>query len=202
MLEVEEKLFDEFKRTDSICRDMFWSQSGIGQYITEMEQNSFHGRYVVPSWDRDYQMLKRTRWLRNQIAHDSSATDCSEEDAKWLEEFHSRLLAQEDPLALLEKAKQERLRAQAQRVNQPKIDPKRDENRDIPFFFPNEIDPAELSARSQRENKLKAEQERNEDRVPPLQKKNNTSSKIVLMIFIGLMLLIGLAVAVGFLYSY
>lgn len=101
MIGTEVKLFDEYKRVDNICRDMFSSQSGVSQYITEMERNSFRGRYMVSSWDRDYRRLKRIRWLRNQIAHESSATDCNEEDVTWLEEFHHRLLECQDPLALL-----------------------------------------------------------------------------------------------------
>lgn len=109
MIETETKLFDEYKRVDNICRDMFSSQSGVSQYITEMEQNSFRGRSMVSSWDGDYRRLKRIRWLRNQIAHESSATDCNEDDLIWLEGFHHRLLECQDPLALLRNASREQL---------------------------------------------------------------------------------------------
>ena len=115
MLGTEERLFDNYKRVDNICRDMFSSQRGISQYITEMEQNSFWGRSTVPSWDEDYHRLKRIRWLRNQIAHESSATDCNEEDVSWLEEFHHRLLKCQDPLALLGCVKRDRSRFPPQR---------------------------------------------------------------------------------------
>ena len=114
MLKTEERLFDKYKSVDNICRDMFSSQSGISQYITEMEQNSFLGQSTVPSWDGDYRRLKRIRWLRNQIAHESSATDCNEEDVLWLEEFHHRLLMCQDPLALLGKVK-----ANSRQLNSP-----------------------------------------------------------------------------------
>ena len=57
MLGTEERLFDEYKRVDNICRDMFLGQSGISQYITEMEQNSSYGGAKVPLWDRDYRRL-------------------------------------------------------------------------------------------------------------------------------------------------
>lgn len=115
MLRAEEALFDEYKRVDNICRDMFLSQRGISQYITEMEQKSFHGRSIVPSWDMDYRKLKRVRWLRNQIAHEASTTDCNEEDVAWLEEFHSRLLEQRNPLALLKEKEREWLRSPPRR---------------------------------------------------------------------------------------
>ena len=115
MLETEERLFDQYKRVDNICRDMFSSQSGISQYITEMERNPFHSRSAVPLWDEDYRRLKRVRWIRNQIAHEASATDCNENDVAWLEEFHIRLLEQRDPLALLWKSDQKRSRPSPRR---------------------------------------------------------------------------------------
>lgn len=201
MLETEERLFDEFKRVDNICRDMFFGQSGISQYITEMEQNSFYGRSAVSSWDMDYHMLKRVRLLRNQIAHDSSATECSEEDADWLEEFHSRLLTQNDPLALLEKAKQERLRAQAMRVNKPKIDPKQNENRGIPAFT-READYEWLSSQTLYENKQNIAPKQNENRDTPLRKRKNSSLGILIMVLIVSVLLIGFAAAAVFLFLF
>lgn len=123
MLGIEEMLFDEYKRVDNICRDMFLSQSGISQYIIEMEQNSFYGNSRVPLWDRDYRRLKHVRWLRNQIAHESFATDCSKEDVAWLEEFHNRLLKQQDPLALLSKENRKCLSSPFQCESKSKIAP-------------------------------------------------------------------------------
>ena len=120
MLETEERLFDQYKRVDNICRDMFLSQNGISQYITEMERNPSHLRSAVPLWDEDYRRLKRVRWLRNQIAHEASATDCNESDVAWLEEFHIRLLEQRDPLALLWKSNQERSRSSPWRERERK----------------------------------------------------------------------------------
>lgn len=131
MLETEEMLFDEYKRVDNICRDMFLSQGGISQYITEMEQKSFYGCSIVPSWDGDYRKLKRVRWLRNQIAHESSTTDCNGEDVAWLEEFHDRLLERRDPLALLEKKDRNRLSSPPQRENRQKTDQEREAGRNV-----------------------------------------------------------------------
>ena len=108
MLAIEEKLFDEYKNVDKLCREIFSSQSGVTQYITEMEQKASYGRSVVPSWNDDYYTLKRVRWLRNKIAHESGATECNENDAAWLENFHRRLLTRQDPLALLNNANRER----------------------------------------------------------------------------------------------
>ena len=108
MLAIEERLFDEYKQVDKICRDMYSSQSGVTQYITEMERLASYGRSVIPSWNDDYYTLKRVRWLRNKMAHESGATECNENDAAWLENFHRRLLARQDPLALLSNANRNR----------------------------------------------------------------------------------------------
>lgn len=109
MLAIETRLFEEYKQVDNICRDMYSSQNGVKQYIEDMKQNSFQGRSVVPSWDKDYHMLNHVKSLRNKIAHESCATECNEEDVAWIEDFHRRLLEQQDPLALIRKAERERL---------------------------------------------------------------------------------------------
>ncbi len=108
MLAIEERLFNEYKQVDKLCREIFSSQSGVTQYITEMERIASYGRSVIPSWNDDYYTLKRVRWLRNKIAHESGATECNENDAAWLENFHRRLLARQDPLALLSQFNYER----------------------------------------------------------------------------------------------
>lgn len=119
MLAIEERLFDEYKQVDKLCREIFSSQSGVTQYITEMEQSASYGRSVIPSWDDDYYTLKRVRWLRNKIAHESGATECNENDAAWLENFHRRLLARQDPLALLSNANQKQVNYPMQRESKP-----------------------------------------------------------------------------------
>lgn len=121
MLEIEERLFDEYKIVDKICRDIFQSQSGVNQYIAEMDNNFSHGISAVPSWKDDYYRLKHIRWLRNQIAHESSVTDCNEDDAAWLETFHHRLLERQDPLALLKKSDRDMLVFPRQNVNKTKL---------------------------------------------------------------------------------
>ena len=105
MLETEERLFEEYKAVDNICRDSFSSQSGVSQYITEMERYYSYGRSFISSWDNYCRMLKRVKKLRNNIAHETSVTDCNEKDIIWLEDFYRRLLEQQDPLALLRTAK-------------------------------------------------------------------------------------------------
>lgn len=105
MQRFERELFDEFKRVDGICRDMFSSQRGVSEYIEQMERDFSHGQQRVPYWERDYRSLKRVRWLRNQIAHETTATDCSADDVAYLQDFHDRLLRQQDPLAALRRTR-------------------------------------------------------------------------------------------------
>lgn len=104
MLENDERLLDEFKRVDRICGDIFSCRHGISKYIGEMEQTPSCKRRGAPLWDEDYRNLKRVRWLRNQIVHEMSAVNCEARDIEWLEEFHARILAQQDPLAAAAKA--------------------------------------------------------------------------------------------------
>lgn len=117
MLALDEELFEEYKRVDGICRDMFASQRGVSEYIEQMERDFVDGQQRIPSWEQDYRALKRVRWLRNQIAHEMTATDCTSNDVAYIRDFHDRLLHQEDPLAVLR-----RLRSAAQpTVTQRKV---------------------------------------------------------------------------------
>lgn len=105
MQRLDRELFEEFKRVDGICRDMFSSQRGVSEYIEQMERDFAYGRQRIPLWERDYRSLKRVRWLRNQIAHEMTATDCTTDDVGYLQAFHDRLLQQKDPLAVLRRAR-------------------------------------------------------------------------------------------------
>ena len=107
MTELEIEFFEEYKSVDSICRDMYQSQQGVTEYISQMETMNFQGSRRVVNWNEKYKKLKHLRWLRNQIAHENSAPDLMENDLTELENFHKQLLKQKDPLAELLKAKRE-----------------------------------------------------------------------------------------------
>lgn len=121
MQRLDRELFDEFKRVDGICRDMFSSQRGVSEYIEQMEWDFAYGQQRVSSWERDYRSLKRVRWLRNQIAHETTVTDCSADDVAYLQDFYDRLLRQQDPLAVLRRAK----RTVRPTVPRPQVTPQR-----------------------------------------------------------------------------
>jgi hypothetical protein len=106
MSDVE--FFEEYKRLDRLCADMFSCQNGVSAYIEQMESEAFQGRRHVPAWDADYKMLKHVRWVRNQIAHDSGGYLMSgPKDLQDVLEYRQRILLGTDALALLKKATRE-----------------------------------------------------------------------------------------------
>ncbi len=106
MLECDRELFDEYKRLEALCRDMFSCQHGVSEYISQMEQIPSYIKNQIPSWDKDYRTLKHLRWLRNRIAHETTETGCSFNDIEQLKNFYSRILNRQDPLAAARKVKQ------------------------------------------------------------------------------------------------
>lgn len=99
------EFWNSYKRLDNLCRDI--NGKGVTGYIEDMEKN-LDGAYCVSGWNRDYKTLKHYRYIRNQIAHESYASEenmCSPEDALWLKDFYQRIMTQSDPLALYRQAK-------------------------------------------------------------------------------------------------
>ena len=104
MNEIDNTFFEEYKRLDKLCMDLLSSKSGVSEYISQMETTR-SGQYYIPSWDNDYKMLKHLRWVRNQIAHDTTGVAISEEsDLIMVREFYKRILSGEDPFAQLRKS--------------------------------------------------------------------------------------------------
>ena len=94
-------IFDKYKDVDKFCGDMLSSDSGISEYIDQMEKTPASERRYVPSWERDYRMLKHLRYVRNQIAHANNDVISTEEDFFELNEFYDRLLSGNHPFALI-----------------------------------------------------------------------------------------------------
>lgn len=98
MRELEIRFLEEYKAADRVCSDMLQEPNGLSTYLREMESDSRGGCFVI-GWDNDFRMLKRLRWLRNQIVHEAGCSDCTEEDYSDLLAFHDRLLRWDDPLS-------------------------------------------------------------------------------------------------------
>ena len=98
---LDMEFFDKYKDVDKFCGDMLSSHSGISEYIDQMEKTPASERRYVPSWERDYRMLKHLRYVRNQIAHANNDVISTEEDFFELNEFYDRLLSGNHPFALI-----------------------------------------------------------------------------------------------------
>ena len=100
--------FDAYKHLDKLCGEVFHCSNGVSEYISQMEKTP-SGRFRVPLWENDYRSLKHIRWVRNQIAHDSSGCTISTiDDLYFTEEFYNRVMNRDDPFArlrMLEKPK-------------------------------------------------------------------------------------------------
>lgn len=108
MQRLQETFFEEYKRTDALCRDLLSAGRGVSEYIEQMQAAEAEGCQWVPGWQDDFYALKHLRWLRNQIAHEPGGADCTAAELEQLRGFHQRVLAREDPLALLYQARQAR----------------------------------------------------------------------------------------------
>lgn len=123
MQPADNKFFEEYKRLDKLCSEMYSCQSGISAYICEMEDKAYQGQRRVCSWNSDYKMLKHVRWVRNQIAHDSGTYQISEPgDLTFVRNFCRRIFSGKDPLTLLQasmRAAPKRRRAQKKQHTHP-----------------------------------------------------------------------------------
>ncbi len=97
------EFLNEYKKLDELCRQILSSDKGVSKYIEEM-CDEYKGHRIVAGWERDYKQLKRLRWIRNRLVHetDSFVDNLIEEtDVEWLQTFYRRIMDREDPFALL-----------------------------------------------------------------------------------------------------
>lgn len=98
---------DSYKRLEKLCSEMYGDNHGVSTYIDEMLSKPVGSRYVS-GWDEDLKQLKHYRWVRNQIVHEPGCTEenmCEYGDVQWLDNFYSRIMSTNDPLALYRKAR-------------------------------------------------------------------------------------------------
>lgn len=101
---------DSYKRLEKLCSEMYGEMHGVSIYIDEMIKNP-GGSYFVQGWNEDLKQLKHYRWVRNQIIHEPGCTEenmCVPYDEQWINDFYSRIMATNDPLALYRKARNQR----------------------------------------------------------------------------------------------
>lgn len=102
-MDIEMTYFSEYKTVEKLCNDMY-GERGVSVYIETMELRNAPGTALVRGWTEYYKMIKHLRWLRNRIAHENENYEVTQKDIEDIKRFHSDLLSQNDPLALLHKA--------------------------------------------------------------------------------------------------
>jgi hypothetical protein len=110
------RFLEAYKKLDNLCKDIY--ENGVSSYINEMDKNRYDYSQIA-NWDLDYQNLKRYRYIRNQIVHQSNVYESdltNENDIRWIEDFYQRILRRTDPLALLH---QKRVALSQQRTVRP-----------------------------------------------------------------------------------
>ncbi len=120
MENVNYTFFEEFKRLEALCNDVFGvSGSGVTVYVDHMKLLPASYSSQFSTWDTDLKTLIRLRHYRNKLAHGTPFDSilATQEDIEWLLEFYDRILKQQDPLAQVEKERQQILRQKL--VKQP-----------------------------------------------------------------------------------
>ena len=107
MANYNSEFFDEFKKLDKLCRDIYGRSAdnklGVTLYLEDMNSKAQTGRAVVPNWSNDYNRLKRLRGIRNELAHSTdtfSREMCSYSDVEFIRAFYSRITKRTDPLSI------------------------------------------------------------------------------------------------------
>lgn len=96
------EFLDIYKNLDELCRQILSSDRGISGYIDEMSNES--QGYRIAGWERDYKQLKRMRWIRNRLVHETDSFEdnlANAEDIEWLHTFYHRIMECTDPFSLL-----------------------------------------------------------------------------------------------------
>lgn len=101
---VNIEFFDEYKRLDKLCSDIYCKNSGgVTSYIDDMTSVPSFEAKKIPKWSSTYDKLKTLRYIRNQMAHgECSFNDdlCSYDDVQWLKDFQNKIMNVSDPLAI------------------------------------------------------------------------------------------------------
>lgn len=95
-----------YKNLDELCRQILSSDRGVSEYIDEMSNES--QGYRIDGWERDYKKLKKMRWIRNRLVHETDSFEdnlVNIEDIEWLHTFYRRILECTDPFSLLHQFK-------------------------------------------------------------------------------------------------
>lgn len=119
---IEILFFEEYKKLDNLCKDLFKSDRGVSQYIEEMECTPFTKSRLVESWQDDYKMLKHVRGIRNNIAHNNDYSGCNKSDVKSVKDFYQKIINQKDPFSVIDQNSRELQRRNNKNYNTKRTD--------------------------------------------------------------------------------
>lgn len=107
--------FEEYKRLDKLCGDLYGEQYGVSCYIEDMKTKMSKNDYRnISNWTGDLQQLIRLRHIRNHLAHTEGAfgeKNGTQEDIAWISGFYERILNRTDSLAMLYRYSEEKRKA-------------------------------------------------------------------------------------------
>lgn len=95
--------FEEFKKLEKLCGEMYGSHNGVTNYIDDMKDVPYSNYRDIPNWEDDLSQLKKMRHIRNNLAHEEGAFTkkvCTKNDIRWIQTFIKRIMNQSDPLAI------------------------------------------------------------------------------------------------------
>lgn len=96
--------FEEYKRLDKLCGELYGDQHGVSHYIDDMKDVPKNSYLHISNWKTDLEQLIRLRHIRNYLAHTEGAFNeeiCTQKDIEWSQNFYKRILNQSDPIATL-----------------------------------------------------------------------------------------------------
>ena len=100
--------FEEYKKLQRLCNDIYDSNNGVTNYIDDMNAVPYSSSCMISNWMSDLKQLKRLRHIRNTLAHEEGSFNmnmCTLSDVKWIQSFYNRILNQSDPLSVLHQMK-------------------------------------------------------------------------------------------------
>ena len=100
--------FEEYKKLQRLCNDIYDSNNGVTNYIDDMNAVPYSSSCLISNWMSDLKQLKRLRHIRNTLAHEEGSFNmnmCTLSDVKWIQSFYNRILNQSDPLSVLHQMK-------------------------------------------------------------------------------------------------
>ena len=139
--DINIEFFDEYKRLDKLCSDMYGKSSGgVTSYINDMASVSSSDAQKILDWNSTYNKLKSLRHIRNQMAHGEGSFDdyvCSYDDIEWLRDFRNKIMNVSDPLAIYRSNMEMKKQLQNKQIHKQSVETWSNESDEDMYFSKN-----------------------------------------------------------------